>query len=520
MQQHNSTTTRNSTPRVAVVGTGFAGLCMGVRLKRAGIDLFTIFEQASELGGTWRDNDYPGICCDVQSHVYSFSFEKNPRWSRMFGTQREIKAYLNHCADKYDLRRYIRFNCGVSGARFDDATGTWTLTLQNGAQETFDVLVAATGGLSRPAYPNIPGFASFEGMMFHSARWRHDYALEGKTVGVIGTGASAIQFVPEIAPRVKQLHLFQRTPPWVLPKPDRAISRFEQLLYRVLPPLQWFYRILLYWLFELRVLGFVFNPKVMQYPQRAALDYLKACVPDPVLRAKLTPNYVIGCKRILMSNNYYQSLTRPNVDVVTDGIREVVRDGVITADGAHRKLDALILGTGFQASESAAPFSIKGAGGVDLQEHWKDGAEAYLGTTVAGFPNLFIVTGPNTGLGHSSMVFMIEAASEHVMRAIAALRASGAKTIDVRKDVQQRFNRRIHAMLDRSVWGSGGCRSWYTTATGKNTTLWPGFTFTYRKLCKEFKAEHYRFATPSAREQPISIAPRPSALGSAEHADA
>jgi cation diffusion facilitator CzcD-associated flavoprotein CzcO len=519
--QHANTANGTKNLRVAVIGSGFAGLCMGIRLKQAGIETFTIFEQAAQVGGTWRDNDYPGVACDVQSHMYSFSFEKNPRWSRMFAQQKEIRGYLEHCTDKYALRPHIRFNCGVEAARFDDATGTWTLTFQNGERAEFDILTAATGGLSRPSYPDIPGLRSFEGALFHSARWNHAFDLAGKTAGVIGTGASSIQFVPQIAPRVAKLHLFQRTPPWVLPKPDRAISGFEQLLYRVLPPLQWFYRILLYWLFELRVFGFVRNPKIMQYPQRAALDYLQQCVPDPALRAKLTPSYTFGCKRVLMSNDYYQSLTRANVDVVTDGIREVVRDGVITADGTHRKLDALILGTGFQAAESAAPFTITGAGGVDLQEHWKDGAEAFLGTTVAGFPNLFIVTGPNTGLGHSSMVFMIEAAAEHVMRAIAALRASGAKTIDVRKDALQRYNRRIQAALARSVWGTGGCVSWYTTRTGKNTTLWPDFTFVYRRLCKQFNTAHYRFASPIEREKPVSLAPRAGAgLGNAEHVDA
>jgi cation diffusion facilitator CzcD-associated flavoprotein CzcO len=517
--QHASTQNPSKNLRVAVIGSGFAGLCMGIRLKQAGLHDFTIFEQAATVGGTWRDNDYPGVACDVQSHVYSFSFEKNPRWSRMFAAQKEIRAYLEHCTDKYALRPHIRFNCGVEAARFNDATGTWTLTLQGGERAEFDIVTTATGGLSRPSYPDIPGLHSFEGALFHSARWNHQFDLNGKTAGVIGTGASAIQFVPQIQPRVGKLHLFQRTPPWILPKPDRAISRLEQLLYKVLPPLQWFYRILLYWLFELRVIGFVFRPKVMQYPQQAALDYLKQCVPDPALRAKLTPNYTFGCKRVLMSNDYYQALTRENVEVVSDGIREVVRDGVITKDGTHRKLDALILGTGFQAAESAAPFPISGAGGVDLQEHWKDGAEAYLGTTIAGFPNLFIVTGPNTGLGHSSMVFMIEAAVEHVMAAITELRKRGQKTIDVRKDVLQRYNRRIQAMLERSVWGSGGCVSWYTTRTGKNTTLWPGFTFVYRRLCTQFNAAHYKFATPLEREQPISIGPRASA-GIAEHADA
>jgi cation diffusion facilitator CzcD-associated flavoprotein CzcO len=509
--QHAHSKQSKKSPRIVIIGTGFAGLCMGIRLKQAGIDSFTIFEQAAELGGTWRDNDYPGASCDVQSHVYSFSFEKNPRWSRMFAEQREIRAYMNHCADKYAIRSHIRFNCTVTAARFDETTGTWTVTLGSGAQVQADIVATATVGLSRPSYPDILGLSSFEGTLFHSARWNHEYELEGKAVGVIGTGASSIQFLPQIAPRVKQLHLFQRTPPWIVPKPDRVIGRFEQWLYRVLPALQWFHRIALYWLFETRVLGFVINPKLMQYPRRAALEYLRQSVSDSALRSKLTPSYSFGCKRVLISNDYFPALQRENVELVTDGIREVTRDGIITIDGKHRKLDALILGTGFHASESVAPFTVRGLDGLDLGEHWRDGAEAFLGTTIAGFPNLFMIVGPNTGLGHTSIIFMIEAQVEHVMRAIAALQSQGTQWIEVRKDVQRRFNRRIQAALSRSVWASG-CTSWYTTRTGKNTTLWPGFTFVFRRLARRFDTAHYTFASPVSREEPASIAPRAAAI--------
>ncbi len=478
---------------MVIVGSGFGGLGMGIRLKRAGIHTFTIYEQAQTLGGTWRDNDYPGAACDVQSHLYSFSFEPNPNWSRMFAPQAEIRAYLEHCADKYELRPRLRLGTGVQSARWDDATSTWTVTLANGEAVQADLVVTATGGLSRPSYPQLPGLSSFAGKLFHSARWDHAYALEGKRVGVIGTGASAIQFVPQIVPRVKQLTLFQRTPPWILPKPDRAIGRVARWLYQAAPPVQWLHRVLIYWLLELRVLGFVFDPKIMQYPQRAALAYLERCVSDPVLRAKLTPNFTFGCKRVLMSNDYYQSLVQANVQVADAGIAEVTQGGISCSDGTHHALDAIILGTGFQASEAMAPFAVQGGAGVSLDDKWRDGAEAYLGTTVAGFPNFFMLSGPNTSLGHSSVVFMLEAQIEHVMRALAERRERNAKWLDVRPEVVQRFNRWLHERLRKSVWATG-CKNWYLTRSGKNTTLWPGFTFTFGKLTRRFDPRDYVFS--------------------------
>jgi cation diffusion facilitator CzcD-associated flavoprotein CzcO len=511
-----SSESKEATPRIAIVGTGFAGLCMGIRLKRAGIHSFTIYEQGDSVGGTWRDNTYPGAACDVQSHLYSFSFEPNPRWSRMFAEQQEIRDYLDHCADKYGVREHIRFNTKVEAGRFDAASNTWTLELAGGERAQFDLVTTATGGLSRPAFPDIPGIEAFEGTLFHSARWDHGYALEGKTVGVIGTGASSIQFVPQIAPRVQKLTLFQRTPPWIVPKADRPIGRFEQALYRAFPLLQRLHRLFIYWMLELRVLGFVINPKIMALPQRAAVRYIEETVRDPALRKKVTPGYVFGCKRVLLSNDYYPALNRANVDVIDTGIREITKTGVVTNDGVLHEVDALILGTGFAAAEAVAPFAITGSAGVDLNEHWKDGAEAYLGTAVAGYPNLFLIVGPNTGLGHSSMVFIIEAQVEHVMRAIAAMRRERAASIEVRQDAQQRFNRRLHATLANTVWSSG-CVSWYRTSAGKNTTLWPGFTFTFRNLARrQLDTAHYRFGAAQPLQLPSDTAPR---VGAALRAD-
>jgi cation diffusion facilitator CzcD-associated flavoprotein CzcO len=522
MQAKSHSPSDLANPRVVIVGSGFGGLGMGIRLKRAGNDNFVIYEQAGSLGGTWRDNDYPGAACDVQSHLYSFSFEPHPGWSRMFAQQSEIRQYLNHCADKYDLRRHLHFDTRVTHARWDAASSTWTLTVGNGEQVQADVLVTATGGLSRPSYPQIPGLGSFQGKLFHSARWDHSYELAGKTVGVIGTGASAIQFVPQIAPRVKQLQLFQRTPPWIVPKPDRAIGRFERWLYAALPPVQWLHRLVIYWLLELRVLGFVFNPKIMEYGQRAALQYLERSVPSPELRAKLTPRFTFGCKRVLISNDYYPALLRPNVELVTTAIREVTKDGIVTSDGERHALDAIILGTGFQAAEAMAPFAVHGREGLDLSQLWNAGAEAYLGTTVAGFPNFFMLSGPNTSLGHSSVVFMLESQFEHIMCALAELPRRRARWVEVRAEVQRRFNGGLQERLQKTVW-STGCKNWYLTRTGKNTTLWPGFTFSFRKLTRNFDAAHYSFAPVAgaacAAAHGAAAALPPSAAGHADRAD-
>jgi cation diffusion facilitator CzcD-associated flavoprotein CzcO len=479
---------------------------MGIRLKQAGIDTFTILEKAGSLGGTWRDNDYPGAACDVQSHLYSFSFEPNPSWSRMFAEQREIRSYLEHCAQKYGLLPHLRFDREVKRTDFDEASSTWTVTLAGGEQMTADILIIATGGLSRPAYPDIPGIQRFTGKIFHSARWDHSYDLGGKRIGVIGTGASSIQFVPQIAPRAKELAVFQRTPPWILPKPDRAISSGERRLYRLLPFLQWLYRVLLYWLLETRVLGFVVSPKLMLLVQKAALQYLTTSVPDPELQKKLIPNYTFGCKRVLISNDYYPALMRPNVEVIDSGISEITEEHVVTRDGRRVELDALILGTGFRASEDAAPFEVRGKGGVDLNEHWKaEGAQAYLGTTVAGFPNFFIISGPNTGLGHSSLILMIESQVTHIMSALEAFRKLRARAIEVRREVEAVYNRHLQTRLERSVWASG-CASWYRTRTGRNTTLWPHFTFVFRLLTRRAKVADFCF-TPASSTAPVLLPP-------------
>jgi len=476
---------------IVVIGTGFAGIGMAIALKKAGIEDFVVLERARDLGGTWRDNDYPGCACDIPSMLYSFSFERNDRWSRIYPPQGEIWEYLRRCVERHRIGPHIRFDTDVRGAEYDDASATWTVRTQHGELRT-RVIVSGMGPLNRANVPDIPGLQSFAGTVFHSSAWNHGYDLRGKNVGVIGTGASSIQFVPEIAPVAGRLHVFQRTPPWVIPKPDRAVGALGRTLRRF-PPYAWAVRKLIYWLLEVRAYGFTVDPKRLELAERLSLHHLARQVPGAELRAKLTPAYRLGCKRVLLSSDYYPALQRPNVELVTSEIREVQPGGVVTADGVVRPLDALVFGTGFHAADSVAPMSIVGRGGVTLDDAWRDGARAYLGISVAGFPNLFLLIGPNTGLGHNSMVFMIEAQIRYVMSALAHMRRARVPALDVRREVQAGFNAALQRRMARTVWASG-CTSWYLDRSGRNTTLWPGFTFVYRFLTRRLDPRKYERA--------------------------
>ncbi|TDO45935.1 cation diffusion facilitator CzcD-associated flavoprotein CzcO [Kribbella sp. VKM Ac-2527] len=464
---------------VAIVGSGFAGLCMGIKLREAGIEDFVILEKAGELGGTWRDNTYPGCACDIPSYLYSFSFEQNPHWTRMFAPWDEILDYLKHCADKYGITSKIRYGAEVTEAEFDEATGRWTITI-NGT-ETLDAraFVAGVGSLHEPKYPDLPGLDTFTGTTFHSAQWDHEHDLTDRRVAVIGTGASAIQFVPQIAKQAAQLDVYQRTAPWITPKPDRVIGPRERALHERFPAGQRTIRNVIYWGLEARGLGFAASPKLMKGLELQARRHLRKQIKDPVLRAKLTPDYQIGCKRILISNDYYPALVRDHVDLVTTPITRVTPTGVLTADGVERPCDTIVLGTGFQVSGNLTRMRILGRDGIDLAESWKrNGIGAHLGITVAGYPNLFLLVGPNTVLGHSSMVFMIEAQVRYVLQAIRLLQRRGASYVEVREDAQQRFVDGVQGELGDTVWQSG-CSSWYLDAQGRNSTIWPEFTMSY-----------------------------------------
>jgi cation diffusion facilitator CzcD-associated flavoprotein CzcO len=478
---------------VIIIGSGFAGLGMAIQLRRAGMGSFVVLERGPDIGGTWRDNTYPGCACDIPSHLYSFSFERHADWTRMFPTQPEIWSYLKHCVTKYKLGPAIRCNAEVRKAEFDEASHLWRVETAEGETLTARVLVSAMGPLSRPAYPKLPGLDRFQGCTFHSAEWNHSYDLCGKRVAVIGTGASAIQLVPEIAPEVAQLHVFQRTPPWIVPKMDREIRAWERVMFRWMPGYMRMFRNFLYWRQELLALGLTVNPKYMKRVEKFARDHIERHVSDAELREKVTPDYVIGCKRILISNDYFPALGRPNVELVTDGIAEVREHSIITADGRERRVDALIYGTGFRVTDLLTPVSFMGRNGRDLNDAWRDGFEAYFGMTVAGYPNLFLLVGPNTGLGHNSIIFMIEAQVHYVMTCLKLMRKKGATAMDMRPEVQARFNRDLEEHMKRTVWVSG-CKSWYLDANGKNSTLWPGFSFQYWLKTRGVVAEDYAFS--------------------------
>ncbi|MEO9587132.1 MULTISPECIES: NAD(P)/FAD-dependent oxidoreductase [Marinobacter] len=488
---------RSTTPSVIIIGTGFGGLCMAIQLQNAGIESFTLLEKASGVGGTWRDNTYPGAACDVQSHLYSFSFEPKHDWSRKFGLQPEILGYMRNCVEKYGLAKHIQVNKEVDSAVFNEANNTWTVTTTDGDSLTADIIITATGQLNQPAWPNIPGLDTFAGKTFHSARWDHSHDLNGKNVGVIGTGASAIQFVPEVVPQVNALSLFQRSAAWVLPKPDRPFYKWEQTLFQKVPAWDRIYRFLIYWKNESRALAFTRFNSLLEIFARQAKRFAKHQVSDPEKFRHLIPDYKIGCKRILISNDWYSAVDQSHVELVSTGIERVVEEGVITTDGALHKLDTIIMGTGFAASEFLAPINITGRNGVSLNQAWTNGSEAYKGITVSGFPNLFMLYGPNTNLAHNSIVYMLESQVRYVLGCINTLSATPGMAMDIKPDRLRAFSEDVQAKLKNSVWDSG-CHSWYLDSDGKNTVNWPGFTFTYRKATREVNPDDYEFLHPSA----------------------
>ena len=479
-------------PRVAIVGAGFGGIGLGIRLRQAGIDSFTILEKADGVGGVWRDNTYPGLTCDIPSHLYSFSFEPKHDWSRRFPARREILDYLEGCVRKHGLERHLRLGTAVAEADFDEGEAVWRITT-DGDEIEADVLVTATGQLSRPAYPVIEGLDDFEGPVFHSGQWDDGVELDGTRVAVLGTGASAIQLVPEIARQVEQLDLYQRSAPWVLPKPDRPYSAWEQRLYRRLPVLQRLSRAWDFVVYEALALLFTRLQPLKRPLEAAARRRLERDVPDPELRARLLPDYPLGCKRVLISDEWYPTLQRPNVEVVGERIARVGTDRIVTDDGTERPADAIILATGFRATEFLAPMQIRGLEGRDLNEAWRDGAEAYLGLAVSGFPNLFALYGPNTNLGAGSMVYILESQIAYVLDSIGALARSGARYMDVRPEVQRTFNAELQHRLNGTVWETG-CSNWYRTESGKITNNWPGVSSEYRRRTRRLELADYRVA--------------------------
>jgi cation diffusion facilitator CzcD-associated flavoprotein CzcO len=503
---------------VAIAGSGFGGLGMAIRMLQSGMRDFLVFERAQELGGVWRDNSYPGCACDVQSHLYSFSFAPNPEWSRSYSPQPEIQAYLRSCAERFGLLPQLRFGHEIESAVWDAEQRRWQLATSGGAY-TADVFIAATGALSEPAIPKLPGIERFAGRLFHSARWDHGYDLTGRSVAVIGTGASAIQFVPRIQPDVKQLHLFQRTPPWIVARRDVAFSARQKWLLGRSKLLQRLVRSSLYVRRELLALAFLY-PRLASLAERLGRAQLNAQIADPTLRARLTPHYRIGCKRVLVSDDYFPSLTQPNVEVVTDAIAAVTRGAIVTADGRERPVDAIICGTGFHVTDMPFAGRVRGRDGRTLEAVWDGSPKAHLGLAVHGFPNFFLLLGPNTGLGHSSVVLMMESQIEHVLGALRAIdggvgggvgRAigrgpgAGLGAIEPRAEVQAAFVAAVDHRMRNTVWSTGGCASWYLDRTGRNSTLWPSYTFSFRRRVARFNPAEYQAVAaklPAARAEP------------------
>ncbi|MBD2859445.1 NAD(P)/FAD-dependent oxidoreductase [Spongiibacter sp. KMU-158] len=484
-------------PHIVIIGTGFGGLGMAIQLKKAGIHSFTLLEKADSLGGTWRDNTYPGAACDVQSHLYSFSFEPKSDWSRKFGLQPEIRAYMESCAAKYGLHEHIQFNQEVLTATFDKHTAQWQLTTRNGENFNADVLISAVGQLNQPAMPNIPGMEKFQGDSFHSARWNHDIDLDGKSVAVVGTGASAIQFVPQIVPKVAKLKLFQRSGAWVAPKPDRPFTGFEQWLFETFPIFDRLYRTSIYWKNEIRAIGFTRFGFLLEAWGWQCKRMMRKQIQDPEKCEKLIPDYKIGCKRLLLANDWFPAINQSHVEVITDGIQEITEDGLTTKDGQHHPVDAIIYGTGFKATDFLTPMKITGLNGLDLNEVWKDGAEAYKGISVSGFPNLFLLYGPNTNLAHSSIIFMLESQIRYVMQCVRMLLAPGLAWMNVKASKQQEFSQQMQQQLQHSVWVAG-CDSWYISDSGKVTNNWPGFTFSYRLMTGKLDLQDYELQPAKA----------------------
>ncbi len=486
-------------PRIAIIGSGFSGLCLAIQLQKAGFGSFTIFEKGERVGGTWRDNSYPGAACDSPSFAYCFSFEQKTDWSRKWAPQAEILGYLEHCARKHGLLPHIRFGCEIASARFDAQRSVWRLRTQAGEESEAEILVSGTGQLNRPYTPEIPGLADFAGVAFHSARWDHGCALAGKDVAVIGNAASAVQFVPEIAPRVRNLFVYQRSANWMFPKLDRPYTEKERARFARWPWLAKLYRSWIWLTFEVRWPVFRGNALLTRQTLKLANDHLRDSVADPELRKRLTPDYPIGGKRILISDDYYPALQRSNVHVVVEPIERITRDGVVTRDGVARRADVLILATGFETTSFLAPMRIEGAGGQSLDDAWKQGAEAYRGISVAGFPNLFLMYGPNTNLGHNSIIFMLECQTTYIIDCLRQMRERGLTAIDVRRSALRDFNAKLQRELAATVWTRTD-HSWYKTKSGRITNNWSGSTLRYWWETRRADLRAYDSVPASPRE--------------------
>lgn len=475
--------------RVAIIGSGISGLGVAMALAKAGIEDVVLLEKESALGGTWRDNSYPGCACDVPTQLYSFAFAPKSDWSRAYAGQEEIRAYVEETATRLGVAEKVRTNTEVQRARWDEEEQEWELSTSMGTLRA-QILVSATGPWNEPVIPELPGMESFTGHMFHSARWDHDHALDGRRVAVIGTGASAVQFVPEIQPRVARLHVFQRTAHWVLPKPDRAITAFEVRLLRRVPALRRALRVALYYAFELVGVG-TRHVGAMRQVEHLGASHLRRSVKDVELRRALTPSYTLGCKRMLMSNDWYPALEARNVELVSMPVKEIRERSVVAADGSEREVDTIIFGTGFRMTDLPIARRTIGREGRSLADVWSGSPRAYLGTTIAGFPNFFMMLGPNCGNGHGSAFTLVEAQARYVVDAVRAMDTQGLASVEVRAEVQDSFNEQVQQALRSTVWNAGGCSSYYMDKNGRNAAIFPWSTIEYRRRTQRFEASDY-----------------------------
>ena len=475
---------------MVIIGAGFAGLGMAIKLKQAGIDDFIILERAGSIGGTWRDNHYPGAACDVPSNLYSFSFIPNPDWSRAYSSSEEILAYIRHMADSYDLWPHIRFNTNIESLTFDQQQGLWRAHASGGEVFTARTALLASGPLSNFDFPPLPGIDSYQGKKIHSADWDHDYDMRGKKVAVIGTGASAVQIVPELVKQVAQLSVFQRTAGWVLPRFDARTPQWNKQLFRRFPVTQDALRKVLFGLHEAMALGVIWNTPLTKVLERLALAHLHHQVKDAWLRRELTPNFTIGCKRVLMTSDYYPALQQPNCRLISYPIDRLSEAGIRTAEGIEHQFDCIVFATGFHVNHSGVPFDIIGIGGRSLGEEWRGGAQAYKSINVAGYPNLFMTFGPNSGPGHNSALVYMESQLDYALCGVKKIIAQNLKMLDVRPHVQQRYNQALQKRLAKTNWNSG-CSSWYLTAEAFNATMYPGFASQFARQMKQFREHDY-----------------------------
>ena len=484
--------------KVAIIGAGFGGLAMAIRLLQSQINDFVILEKTNDVGGTWRENQYPGAACDVQSHMYSLSFAPKTDWSKRYAEADEIFTYIQDITEQYKLKDYCKFNHEVTHAQFDENRNVWTVEFKDQPTLEAQFVIFASGPLHVPQIPHIKGIEKFKGKVFHSSKWEHDYDLNGKSVASIGTGGSAIQYIPEIAPEVKQLYVFQRTAAWVIPRDERKYSQLSKTLFKASNIYRQIHRTRLYWTNESRVVPIV-QPQIMKYGQKLAEAFIRFQVKDKELAKKLTPDFVMGCKRILISNKYFPTFNRKNVELVTDAIQEITANGIITKDGKERQIDCLIYGTGFITDPRIylKHFDCVGRNGIELKQAWKDGAESYYGISHKGFPNLFQLLGPNTVLAHNSVIFMIEAQVDYILQMMDLVTQSQSNAIVVKDQVQDQFNHDVQDMLNNTVWQSG-CVSWYQQDGGKNFALWPTYTWKYWLKTKSLHPSDFRLISKAA----------------------